>query len=354
MPQNADGIAGVILGTALGDALGLPYEKVSRQRAPRLLGPPDRFRFLFGRGMISDDTEHTCLVAQALSASGNDSKRFSKKLAWRIRWWLLGLPAGLGRATLLSGIKLWLGFSPNRSGVNSAGNGPAMRSAILGAAIADDRQLQEFVRISTRITHTDPMAEYAALAVALAARIAARTQTLQAAPLVTEMRSLLPATPAAAELISLIERAGESAQRGESTLDFALGLGLARGVTGYAYHTVPVSIHAALRYPHDFKAAVQNVILCGGDADTTAAITGGIVGAAVGRTGLPQEWLNQLWEWPRTVRWMARLGEQLANAIGQGKRRRPIRVPILTLLARNLMFTAIVLFHGFRRLAPPY
>ncbi|MGB7325235.1 MAG: ADP-ribosylglycohydrolase family protein, partial [Rubripirellula sp.] len=60
--MNHDAIIGCILGTAVGDALGLPYEGVSAKRAPRLLGPPDRNRFFLGRGMISDDTEHTCMV----------------------------------------------------------------------------------------------------------------------------------------------------------------------------------------------------------------------------------------------------------------------------------------------------
>lgn len=45
--MNRDAIIGCILGTAVGDALGLPYEGVSPQRARRLLGPPDRYRFFF-------------------------------------------------------------------------------------------------------------------------------------------------------------------------------------------------------------------------------------------------------------------------------------------------------------------
>jgi len=62
---NEKAIIGCILGTAVGDALGLPYEGVAPRRAKRLLGPPDRYRFLFGHGMISDDTEHTCMVAMS-------------------------------------------------------------------------------------------------------------------------------------------------------------------------------------------------------------------------------------------------------------------------------------------------
>jgi len=130
-------IEGALLGTAVGDAIGLPYEGLSRRRASRLLGLPDRHRFLFGRGMVSDDTEHSCMVLQALVASGDDEEAFARHLAGRLRFWLVGLPAGIGLATLRATLRLCVGVPPRHSGVFSAGNGPAMRSAVLGAAIND-------------------------------------------------------------------------------------------------------------------------------------------------------------------------------------------------------------------------
>ncbi len=45
--MNRDPIVGCILGTALGDALGLPYEGVSAVQGARLLGPPERHRSFF-------------------------------------------------------------------------------------------------------------------------------------------------------------------------------------------------------------------------------------------------------------------------------------------------------------------
>ncbi|MEP2308217.1 ADP-ribosylglycohydrolase family protein, partial [Rhodopirellula bahusiensis] len=39
--MTCDAIVGCLFGTAVGDALGLPYEGVSPQRAERLLGPAD-------------------------------------------------------------------------------------------------------------------------------------------------------------------------------------------------------------------------------------------------------------------------------------------------------------------------
>ena len=61
-----DVLAGVLLGTAVGDALGLPAENLSSRRIRRWWKGEWRMRFVFGRGMVSDDTEHTLMVAQAL------------------------------------------------------------------------------------------------------------------------------------------------------------------------------------------------------------------------------------------------------------------------------------------------
>ena len=153
-------ITGCLTGLAVGDALGLPYENLSPRRAGRLFTDVDRYHFLFGRGMFSDDTEHACMTAQALLASGGDGSRFARSLSWRLRWWLFGCPPAIGLATLKACLKLWLGFSPNRSGVRSAGNGPCMRGPILGVALGDrPEMLGEFLARSTRMTHTDPRAE---------------------------------------------------------------------------------------------------------------------------------------------------------------------------------------------------
>ena len=93
------------------------------------------------------------------------------------------------------------------------------------------------------------------------------------------------------------------------------------------------------------------VIECGGDTDSTGAIVGGIVGAAVGKEGIPAPWLERLCEWPRSVGWMEQLGEQLGSSLESAP---PRRLPGFAVLLRNFFFLAVVLFHGFRRLVPPY
>jgi ADP-ribosyl-[dinitrogen reductase] hydrolase len=58
-------LAGLLLGMAVGDALGLPAENLSADRIRRRWKGQWKMRFIFGRGMASDDTEHTLMVAQA-------------------------------------------------------------------------------------------------------------------------------------------------------------------------------------------------------------------------------------------------------------------------------------------------
>ena len=348
--RTCESIIGCLLGTAVGDAFGLPYEGLSQRRQVRLYPHLNRYQFLFGRGMVSDDTEHTCMVAQSLIVSAGNVDKFSKDLAWRLRFWLLGLPAGIGYGTLRSILKLWLGY---RSGVFSAGNGAAMRSAIIGVCYGDDLQkLRELVRASTRLTHTDPKAEYGALAVAFASYLSSRRSQVYPQNYYFQVANILGAE--AAEFLELIEKACYSANAGESSAYFANQLGMNNRVSGYVYHTVPVVIQTWLRHQQDYPGAMREIIRCGGDTDTTAAILGGIIGASVGKEGIPTAWLQGLWEWPRTKGWIELLGKRLADVCNEGNAKRALPLPALGILLRNLLFTLVVIVHGFRRLLPPY
>jgi ADP-ribosylglycohydrolase len=270
-----------------------------------------------------------------------------------LRFWLLGLPAGIGLATLKGTLKLWLGVPPQRSGVFSAGNGPAMRSVVLGSVIDDLDLLKRLVTASTRITHTDPKADDGAFAVALAVHTAGSGEQPDVVKFTANLRRCLT-DAASEEFLALVDRVIASVGSREATEAFAASMGWGKGVSGYIYHTVPVVLHAWLSHPCDFRAAVTSVIRCGGDTDTTAAIVGGIVGSTVGKEGIPKEWLDRLAERPRSVAWMERLGEELASARAAGVSRHPPRLAFVPLILRNLLFIAVVLGHGFRRLLPPY
>ena len=355
IPLSPDSVIGCLLGTAVGDSVGLCYEGLSkrwqRRLYPQITGP----RLIFGRGMVSDDTEQECMVAQALMVSAGDVEIFTRSLARQFRLWLLGLPASVGYATLRATVKLWLGYPGHQSGIFSAGNGAAMRSPILGVCYGRDLQrLRALVTASSRITHTDPKAEYGALAVALAAHLAARHPDRDIAPedYSRKLQDVLP--PEAHELIRLIGRAVGSVAERRGTESFAEELGLQRGVSGYVYHTVPVVLHAWLAHQNDYRSGIIDIIRCGGDTDTTAAVLGGIIGARVGKSGIPGQWLNHLWEWPRTTQWIEELGRRLSQAVADDVGQEPLPLPTYGVLLRNIFFLLVVLGHGFRRLLPPY
>ncbi len=342
--------SGVLLGTAVGDALGLPAEGMSRRRIQRRWSRAWRHRFLFGCGMVSDDTEHTLFVAQALLAHPDDVAAFQRCLAWKLRLWLLGLPAGIGLATLRAILRLWFGVSPDRSGVWSAGNGPAMRSAIIGAYFADDpAKRRTFISAATRLTHTDPKAETAALAVAEFAAWA-----------------LNPTTPIKEWLLHLADLGRDeewpaicgkltAALNADSSVEeFADALGLQNGVTGYAYHSVPVALYSCLRHPTDFRTALEAALNCGGDTDTVGAIVGALMGARHGHGNIPQEWLDGVCDGPRSVRLLLRVADRLARQKDGGSTLGPVIYFWPLVAVRNILFLVVVLLHGIRRLLPPY
>ena len=355
--MRREAFTGALLGTAVGDAVGLPREGLSPRRASRLFGgAPLDHRFLLGRGVGSDDTEHACMVAQALLAAPEHPEAFARSLGWRLRGWLLGLPAGVGWATLRATVKLWLGFPPGRSGVVSAGNGPAMRAPLLGVCLAErPERLEAFVQASTRLTHRDARAEQGALAVALAAAHGALRgpSGVDAEAVMREWETRLN-EPALREALRRVRACW---LRGAAMSELVTELGLERGVTGYVLHTVPVVLYAWLRHPSDFERALEEVILLGGDTDTTGAIVGALVGATVGEGGLPVHWVEGIAEWPRSIRWMRRLADRLATRFtSEGGARVTGPLPLFWpgLLPRNLLVLVLVLGHGFRRLLPPY
>lgn len=358
MDNSNDPFVGCLLGLAIGDALGVPREGMSQRRGERLFPNLERHHFLFHYGMFSDDTEHACMTAQAILTSGGDLDRFKRSLGRRLRWWFACLPAGIGHATLKACLKLWCGFSPDRSGVFSAGNGPAMRSPILGACFGNDcDRLRAFVRASTRLTHTDPKAECGALAVAWATHRAAETRHTSPpmpAAFVAELRELLAGEAASEALLPSLDLLVVNHEAGKTIAEFAAAIGLGRGVSGYIYHTVPVALYAWLRHPNDYRSAVQATIRCGGDTDTVAAIAGAIIGARVGKSGIPREWLDGIIDWPRSVRWVESLAARLADGTWRDSPQLAQSLALWALPFRNAVFFVWVLLHVFRRFLPPY
>lgn len=349
-----ESITGCILGTALGDAAGLKREGLSRDRAIWLHGSHPSPDLLFGRGYCSDDTEHTLMVGCAMLKSGGEPASFQKFFAGYLRRWLLSCPAGIGLGTLRAIIKSFF-VGPSRLGVGSAGNGPAMRSALLGLLARDDAHLVELVTASTRVTHTDSRAIEGALIVARAARFALEHPDRSPLEFIDEALEWITG-----EEIRLYFRAVKKGiENGDSPKTFAEQQGWAGGPTGYINQTVPTAIYCWADSEGDLQQAITSAVLLGGDTDSIGAITGAIAGAGCGTEGLPDRWIGQLAEWPRDVRWMKDLAMELdaqqtqITSASRGAAARP--APSMKwgrTVARNLIFGVTVILLYFRRYIP--
>ncbi len=338
----ADRFIGCLYGTALGDSLLLPAEGLSRATIARRWSGPLRQRLVFGRGLVSDDTEHTFLSAQALLESGGDVERFGHGLARRLRWWLVALPGGCGKATARGLIRSWLGVHPSRSGVHSAGNGPAMRAAILGVRWAEDpERLRSFVTASTVLTHSDERALWAALAVAMGAAHAARMA--DDGRLWADWRGI-SADQMWSAMVDLLER---HHRQGASVDAVAVALGCPTYVSGYALHSVPLALYAWLHHRHDPRSCLTAILRCGGDTDTTGAIAGALLGIDDSIAVFPPEWSARLVEWPLSRHCLSAAGYALARSEG-----RPVTWSWWFQPLRNLVFLVVILAHVGRRCIP--
>jgi ADP-ribosylglycohydrolase len=316
-----------------------------------------RHRLLPGTGWISDDTDHSVFVAQSLLAHPRSAQRFARRLAWCLRLWLLSLPAGVGLGTLRAIARLWIGIPPARSGVRSAGNGPAMRAAPIGAFFATQpEQLGRYVEAATQLTHVDPRSLTGARAVALLTAWCVREEP-SARPDPGRFLELLGEAGDDPEWRAVLDTLSGAVASDLAVAEFAASLGLADGVSGYVYHTVPVVAYAWYRHFGSFEQTLSSVLDCGGDADTTGAIAGALAGAVVGEGGIPVAWLRGFRDFPRSRSLLREIAGRLATSCCAESERssaRPVCYFWPALIPRNLIFLLVVLLHGVRRLLPPY
>lgn len=170
-----DRAAGVLLGTAAGDALGVPYEFESRvlrgDEAPQMLGGGLGD---FAPGEWSDDTSMAMAIADVAATGTNlTSDEALDAIADNFLRWFDGGPADIGIQTraVLSATRRRLSRGGVRAGAimreeanayaeqhpHSAGNGALMRTAPVALAHLDDRDgLADAARLVAGLTHADP------------------------------------------------------------------------------------------------------------------------------------------------------------------------------------------------------
>jgi len=290
--DSVDRIAGSVLGLALGDALGAPFEGRRADEVPEPLPALETPWMGLPPGSTTDDTAMARNLVGSLAARGEFDPG---DLMARHLDWFRSDPPDVGAFTrrVLSRVdrgedafeaarSVWEERGPEVS----AGNGSVMYCAPLGLAYSNRaEQLLEVAPKLSALTHFDERCRTAVLAVTLAVAALTRGQS--------------PEGAVTAALVAVIDREG-----GEELEYLVEMAGVGRRIDGpdrgFCLFTAGVGLQSLLG-TGDFEAEVRRVVSLGGDTDTNAAVAGALLGALVGEAGLPHAWLDRLQE--RTAIW---------------------------------------------------
>ena len=297
-PIVVDRAAGVLLGLACGDALGVPYE---------MSAPPVGEAVMKGGGLgpyqpgeWSDDTQMTLCVAR-VAADGVDlaAPAALDAVADAFTAWLDGGATDVGtqtRAVLTEARQLsgtaherMTGAARNlheRTGL-TAGNGALMRTSIVGVSDLTDRDATaRAARAVAELTHADTLAGDSAVLWSEAIRVA-----------VTEGRLDLSA---GLDLVSPchIGRWGDWIEAATGAEPGGFG---DNGFTVTALQDAWAAITSTDRGDGSamhLQRGLQAAVRAGHDTDTVAAIAGSLLGARYGASAVPTQWRRMVHGWP--------------------------------------------------------
>ncbi len=282
MTGSESSFTGCLLGLALGDALGAPFEG----HGPFAAEVETLFNRLPPALRYTDDTEMAIGVAESLAAKGGfDAEHMARRFAENFN------PArgyGPGTIAVLGMIKRGVPWHAANRAVfpeGSFGNGAAMRAAPIGLFFAEDlERLKEVTFIASSITHDHALAKEGALLITHAVsgiirgrsnneildELSGTIETEEYRGKLDAIRELLKA-PASTETV--IERLGHSVLAQESA---------------------PTALYAYMRGGTDYPETVRLCISIGGDTDTICAMAGALSGARAGFEGIPPELIERL------------------------------------------------------------
>lgn len=295
-------MSNVLLGTAVADALGVPFEKklcnyegLVEWDGKTYLGS-EHHKLL--PGQYSDDTQMSLMVAESLI----DNRGFNPDdLSARYMDWLIsGRARGYGKTTLLAVQNLQSGKHWSESGVaGSMGNGTAMRAAPFGVYFRNDLySLVNICKIDSAITHASEDAEAGSIAIALAAAYAVNDNMDN---LLEKIWEKLPTSKVKSTIYSL----GSLIESDYITPQQALRV---LGTKADVRETVPAALYCFMKFS-TYHEAVVAAIKAGGDTDTTAAIVGALFGAKSGMKGIDNEIVKGVEDYSRLLE----LDSQLYN-----------------------------------------
>lgn len=268
-------MSNVLLGTAVADALGVPFEKklcnfegLVEWDGKTYLGSDHH---QLAPGQYSDDTQMSLMVAESLiNKRGFDPDDLSARY---MDWLISGRARGYGKTTLLAVQNLQNGKHWSESGIaGSMGNGTAMRAAPFGVYFRNDLySLVNICKIDAAITHASDDAIAGSIAVALAAAYAVNNEM---DGILEKIWKALPDCKVKSSIYSLDSLINSEHITPQQALRVL-------GTKADVRETVPSALYCFLKFDN-YHDAVVAAIKAGGDTDTTAAIVGGLFGAKLG------------------------------------------------------------------------
>ncbi|NYI42583.1 ADP-ribosylglycohydrolase family protein [Demequina lutea] len=306
--EQRDRAAGAILGAALGDALGAPYEFSTSSPGVTLHGTADDFpgggAHRWRPGEWTDDTSMAVPVLEAIS---DGDELTSDKTLDRIGvvWWAWAKDAkdvGVQTRRVLSemarpsAVDLRISaYNVHRETGRSAGNGALMRTPPVAlaylAAPKGAARTAAAARAISCLTHYDSDAGDACVVWSLAVRSAILDGAV-------DWTAALAALPEARRprWQQLVQEAG-SAQPDAFPNNGWVVHAFQEAVSALA-SAGPTRSSWAQGMLTPYLATIEAVINAAGDTDTVATIAGSLAGALVGASALPEAWLDLLHGWP--------------------------------------------------------
>ncbi|MGY4859014.1 ADP-ribosylglycohydrolase family protein [Cryobacterium sp. AP23] len=297
---------GALTGLAVGDALGMPSQMMSRPELLRRFGAAGVTGFAAAAadhplaagmpaGSVTDDTEQALLLAGMLVAgSGHiDTAEYARALLeWESAMRAKGSLDLLGPSTRGALARVLAGESTAESGRFGVTNGAAMRVAPVGIVMpADDLPaLVDRVVESALATHNTGVAIAGAAAVAAAVSAGIDGATTAEATAVAQEAARLGAKRgfwvAAGQVAPRIRWAVGlmDARRPQDSLDLVYAL---VGTSLASQESVPAAFAVLALYPDDPWRSCLAAASLGGDSDTIAAMAGAVGGAVWGTAGFP-------------------------------------------------------------------
>ncbi|HEY3361723.1 MAG TPA: ADP-ribosylglycohydrolase family protein [Methanosarcina sp.] len=278
-----------LYGTACGDALGRPVEHLTLEQIKRKYGEKGILE-LPPNSPWTDDTQLMLVLARGLLRGAElELPELMDKITEELVLWLDEPDLGAGATTRGAALSLKDGIHWSKSGINSKTCGSLMRAGILGFIYRNDpEKLVKVTLVSGRITHSHPVSEAASIAGAYAVKLA-----FDGVEPGEMFEPLFEVTQGISQEFSdALEKSYKAAYSGIGDEEGLKKLGQG----WYADETFSLAYFCILRYPNNYKKAVQTAVNITGDSDSVASVAGGILGARLGIEAIPVSWIEALKE----------------------------------------------------------